>query len=172
MGNTSCTKGQLLSSEVILAMCLFLGALIAFILAWNAISSSYAREQYDRQMQVALVGISDMAVLSEGDPADWEISAQSGASAFGLASAPGVLSPQKLSALQSMNSSYDSLRERMGAGPFELYIEAGDSFGTPRYSFGRAANPLDSGVDSLSVERLALLDNSPATLKVQVWRTR
>ncbi len=172
MGKKNGMKGQLLSSEIILAMCLFLGALIAFMLAWNAIFASYAQEQYDRQMQVALVGISDMAVLSPGDPADWEISAQARANAFGLAQSPGVLSLQKLAALQSLNSSYDDVREGIGAGPFDLYIEADDSTGTARYSFGKAADPQDSGTDSLSVERLALLDGSPATLKVQLWRKR
>lgn len=166
------SRGQLLSSEVVLAMCLFLGALIAFMLAWNTISASYAQEQAQRQMQSALVGISDMAVLSPGDPADWEVSSQAGANAFGLAQSPGVLSAQKLAALQALNSSYDDVREKMGAGPLELYIEVGDSAGAPRYGFGKPANLSDSGVDSLSVERLALLGGSPATLWVQVWRRK
>lgn len=165
--------GQVLSSEIVLAFSLFMFALLVFLLAWGLISNSYAQENYDRQMQGALMGISDTAILSPGDPADWEITALQDANSFGLAQSRGVLSPQKLSALQSLNSShYDTVRERMGAGRFELYIEAQSQGGTVGYRFGKPADLSDSAVYSASVERLALLGGEPTVLKVQLWRNK
>ena len=165
--------GQVLSSEIVLAFSLFVFALLVFLAAWSTISNSYAQENYDRQMQGALMGISDVAILTPGDPADWEITALQDANSFGLAQSRGVLSPQKLSVLQSLNSSYyDTVRERMGAGMFELYIEARAPGGAVGCRFGNPANLSDSAVSSASVERLALLGGEPTILKVQLWRNR
>lgn len=169
-GMKNASRGQLLSSEIILALCLFLGSLIAFVLAWNAASASFVQAQQRQQAQAALVGIADMAVLSPGDPADWETRLPAGANAYGFASSPGVLSARKLSALQSLNPSYDSMREGMGAGRFELYLAAHYPDGAALYSFGRAAAENDTLSGAVSIERLALLDGSPVILKVQLWK--
>ncbi len=165
------SKGQILSTEIILALSLFMGSIVVFILAWGYMSSSYFSEQADRQMQVALVGISDAAVLTPGDPADWDIAAKENASSFGVASSRNVLSAQKLSTLQSLNTSYyDRVRERMGAGRFELYLEVRDTDGNSLYRFGKQADLSDNSTAALSVDRLALLNGSLATLRAQLWR--
>ena len=124
-------------------------------------------------MQGALISISDSAVLSPGNPADWEYTSLQNASSYGFASSRNVLSSQKLGSLQALNSSYyDTVRERMGAGRFELSISVVDSGGSTLYSFGKAPDAGNETVSSASAERLALLDDGVVTLKVQLWRRK
>lgn len=164
------SRGQILSIEIMLTFSFFLASVMIFMVAWNAISLSYQEEAEERQLESSLIGISDMAVMSQGYPVDWEVGARENASAFGLAISRGILSPQKLSALQSLNSSYDRLREGMGAGSAELYMEVEGEAGR-LYEFGR---PLPSGprFHSASAERLAVLEGSLVKVKVHLWRER
>jgi hypothetical protein len=165
--------GQLLSTEIILALSLFLVAMLVFVLAWNYISFSYSSEQADRQMQSSLIGVSDSLVLSPGSPADWEYSSGANASSFGLASSRNVLSAAKLSALQSLNATdYDNVRERMGAGKFDLYVEASNPGGPVLYNFGHPADLSSSSVSAVVSQRLATLGGSVVVLKVELWRAK
>lgn len=167
-------KGQLISTEAILSFAIFLTGLMVFAFAWNFVSQAYYTDQAERQMQFALIAVSDAAVLSPGDPSGWEVSAApQNASSFGFAQSRNVLSPTKLAALQSLNASnYDTVRERMGAGRFELYISVESQDGTVQYAFGNPAAAGSATVSAVSAERLALLNNQAVTLKVQVWRTK
>lgn len=166
------SKGQILSLEVIVTFSFFLAAILIFIVSWNAIFATYQQEAALRQMQTSLVGISDMLVMSPGDPADWEVNAMGSASSFGLATTRGILSRQKIIALQSLNSSYDSMRESMGAGISNLYIEVGTTSGVALYSFGRPFDPSDRDIYSASADRLALLDGQLVKVRVQLWRSK
>ena len=170
---TLSSRGQMVSTELVICSSIFMAALIIFLLAWSAISSAYAEEQANRDMQVALIGISDMAVLSPGDPADWELSAPTNASAFGFAQSPNVLSAAKLSALAQLNQTYVISKERMGAGKYGLFISVLDENGNPLpYGFGVQVTAANDSIVSFSAERLALLNGSPARVLVQIWRQK
>ncbi|MCK9202577.1 MAG: hypothetical protein M0P42_15735 [Gallionella sp.] len=165
-------KGQILSLEVIIAFSFFLAAMLIFLASWNSMFAAYYREAAMRQMETSLVGISDMLVMSPGEPADWEFSALENASSFGLAASRNSLSLQKLSALQSLNSSYDKVREGMGAGASQLYIAVKGENGGVIYSFGNPYDPIDPDIYSVSADRLALLDGQLVKVTVQVWRKK
>jgi len=162
----------MLSLEVIITFSFFLAAMLVFMATWEAISASYYREARQRDMQTSLIGISDMLVLSPGDPANWETGALGNANAFGAAASRGTLSSQKLAALQSLNSSYDKVREGMGAGASDVFISVEDTAGTALYRFGNPCPPAGSALDSASIERLAILEGEIVKLKVQVWRNK
>jgi len=164
-------KGQMLSTEIVLAMVLFMASLTAFLFTWNSISSTYSQELQQRQLQVALTSISDQMVLSTGDPQDWEFSTLQDSNSFGLAQSRGILSPQKLSALQTLNASYyDQVREGMGAGRFDLYMETVDvASGEVLYRFGKMVDRSEIYQASASIDRLALMNNSMVRLRVQLW---
>jgi len=165
-------KGQMFSTELVLASAIFITGLIVFVSVWNSMLQTYFDEEADRELQTALLGISDMAVLSSGQPSSWEASALENASAFGLASSPNVISPSKASALQSLNAShYNTVKERMGAGRFGVFMSVNNSSST-FYRFGTIGDSNDSTVKILRASRLALLNNSVVTVNVQVWRTR
>ncbi len=166
-------RGQVLSTEIVLSITIFLAAMLVFLFAWNSISDSYDVAQQAREMEVALVGVSDALVLSPGDPADWEITSPENASMMGLAKSQNILSPRKLLALQSLNSSYDIVRERMGAAQFQVFVSAsyvGED--GPYASFGVPASEGGSGAISVSIDRLALMEGRLAILKVQLWKTK
>lgn len=169
---TAGAKGQILSLEVIVAFSFFLAAMLIFLASWNSMFATYYREATMRQMQTSLVGISDMLVMSPGEPADWEFSVLENASSFGLAASRNSLSVQKLSALQSLNSSYDKVRESMGAGASQIYIAVKDGNGGVIYAFGNPYDPLNPDIISTSADRLALLDGTLVKVTVQVWRSK
>jgi len=162
-------KGQMISTELILCSSIFMIALVIFLFTWNAITANYYEEQANRDMEVALIGISDMAVLSPGYPNDWETSAGFGANAFGFAQSRNILSPSKLSALSALNSNYAEAKERIGAGRFDVFIGV---VGRPEYSFGSLVNNANDSIVSVSAERLSILEGEPVRLKVQVWRQK
>jgi hypothetical protein len=165
-------KAQVFSAELVLASGFFIAAFVALYMAWYSMYWSYVEEQSDNDMKTVLFSIADMAVLSPGSPSNWEATAKENASSFGFATAPNRLSDSKLSVLQSLNSTqYYSVKEGMGAGRFDVYINVGNSTGT-FYAFGIPASQNASMASAFSVQRMALLNDSIATVYVQVWRTK
>ncbi len=163
----------MISTELVICSSIFMAALVIFIFSWSSITASYYEEQADRDMEVALIGISDMAVLSPGSPADWESTTMGDSSAFGFARSRNVLSQSKLEALSMLDGSYVAIKERMGAGKFGLYITVSSPASeSPLYTFGRAASELNSSISKISAERLAILNDEPVRVNVQLWRQR
>ena len=170
--SVSNSKGQILSLEIIVTFSFFLAAMLIFMASWNAMTAAYAQETVLRQLQTSVLGISDMLVMSPGEPADWEFSAMENASSFGLASSRNVLSRQKVAGLQSLNSSYDTVRQNMGAGASQVYVEVDDEHGSMLYNFGNPYDPHSLSVYSASANRLALLDGALVKVNVEVWRSK
>ena len=175
---TKNAKGQIFSTELVLASGVFIAALVAFVFVWNSMSDNYQEGQQDMEMQTVLQGISDSLVLSPGYPTNWEAAATGGASSivlatssFGLADSPNGISGAKAAELQALNSSYLDVKERMGAGRFDVFVSIGDTNRT-FYTFGYAPDLNDTTVRAISEQRPALLNGSAVTLKVQVWRIR
>jgi hypothetical protein len=166
------TRAQLFSSELVLASCFFIMALVIFTMTWYSMVNSYGEEQADQQMQSVLLGVSDSLVLSPGDPSNWESSVLEDASSFGLAAAPNRISGNKAATLQSLNATqYHRVKENMGVGQYDIYISI-SNFTSAIYQFGRRANSSNSLVQSFSNERLALLNDSIVRVYVQVWRQK
>lgn len=165
-------KGQMFSTELVIASAIFIAGIVLLVSFWNSLIAVYAEGQADVDMQTAALGISDMFALSAGVPSNWEAAVVDNASAFGLASSPNVISGAKFGALQALNAtSYLSLKEKMGAGKFDVYAELNNS--TVRvYRFGIPGNLSDGLVKGYNVNRLVLLNDSIYTLRVQVWRNR
>ncbi len=162
-------KAQIFSAELVIASALFIGALMLFVAIWAAMHSAYSEEKMEREMQTVLFGISDMLVLSPGEPSGWEQSEMENASAIGLATRSNRLSPTKFSKLESLNATnYQDIKESMGAGRFDIYIALNNSTAL-LYSFGISADLNNSTTLAISTERLVLMNDSIATLKVQVW---
>lgn len=166
------SHGQVFSAELVMASGFFIAAFVALYMAWNSMYWSFIEEQNDISLKTVLFGIADMAVMSPGEPTNWESSAMENASSIGLAFSPGRLSSAKLAALQSLNTTqYDSVKERMGAGSSDVFISVADSVST-LYSFGTPADSNTSMVSAFSTQRLALLNGNIVTVNVQVWRSK
>ncbi|MCX6772554.1 MAG: hypothetical protein NTV88_02170 [Candidatus Micrarchaeota archaeon] len=164
-------KGQMFSTELVLASAIFIAGIVIFVSIWNSMLTSYLEEQQSREMQVSLIGISDMLVLSPGTPANWEVGTLSDASAFGLASSPNIISTAKAQALQDLQGDYQKVKENMGAGRFDVFMSINSSTNT-LYTFGLMGDANESTVEILHSSRLALLDGEAVTINVQTWRTK
>ena len=159
--------------EMMVSFSVFLGALIIFLFVWNTMYNNYVEEQSDNKMQVVLVGISDSAVLSAGDPSNWEMASGMYANSYGFASSRNTLSPSKLYAMQGyFSTNYADMKDKMGAGGYDLFVDVKDTRGNVYYSFGSMADTTDQSVSAISAERLALMDGEIVDLRVQLWRIK
>ncbi|MCX6770337.1 MAG: hypothetical protein NT051_06740 [Candidatus Micrarchaeota archaeon] len=166
-------RAQMLSTDLIISLSLFLAAMLIFLFIWSSISYSYWEQRSELDMQTALISIADAQALSPGIPSDWEVSSQENATSFGLAVSKNVLAGEKVRKMQSLfHSDYSLMKERAGAGRFDVFISISDSSGATLYSFGRLANFTDRQISSASAQRLCLLDGQTVTLKVMLWRTK
>jgi hypothetical protein len=167
------TRGQILSTDLVISLSLFLGAIMVFFISWSMLSYSYWESKADMDMQSAMLSISDALVLSPGSPADWEFGTVDGASSFGLANGKNELSRLKIASLQSFfANNYTLAKVGMGSGTFDIYVAVNRQDGTVLYSFGRIADFTDRQVVSASSERLAILDGELVDVKVSLWRTK
>lgn len=167
------SKGQILSTDLVISLSLFLGALLIFMLAWSSMSYSYWEQKADTDMQSALLSISDSLVYSQGTPSDWEFSSGLNASSFGLAVSRNTISARKIAALQSIfSSNYSLAKERAGAGRFDISVSIKDLSGSQIYGFGSVANFTDRQVSAAGAERLAIMDGKLVKVSVQLWRAK
>ena len=166
-------KGQIFSMEMMVSFSVFLGAIIIFLFVWNTMYNNYVEEQSDNKMQVALIGISDSAVMSPGDPSNWDMASGMNASSYGFASSRNILSPSKLYAMQGyFAANYAGMKDKMGAGGYDLFIDVKDTNGNIYYSFGSLADTANQSISAISAERLALMDDEIVSLRVQLWRIK
>ena len=165
--------GQIFSTEMMVASSVFLGAIIIFLFVWNTMYNNYVEEQSDNKMQVVLIGISDAAVMSPGEPSNWELSAGRYANSYGFASSRNMLSTSKLYAMQGyFAGNYTEMKDKMGAGGYDLFIDVKDTDGNTYYSFGSIADTSSQSISAITVERLALMDDKIVNLRVQLWRIK
>ena len=173
LGKGRSLRGQIFSTELMVSFSIFLAALIVFLFVWNSMYTNYREEQSDAKMQVVLIGISDSAVMSQGDPQDWEVGAGDQANSYGFASARNVLSPAKLYAMQGyFAANYSDMADKMGAGGYEFFAEVLGMDDSILYSFGSKADTTNQSISSVSAERLALIGNDIVKLRVQLWRVK
>jgi len=174
MGKTRALRGQLFSTELTVSLSVFLAGVVIYLFVWNTLYNNYVEEQADAKMQVMLIGISDAAVLSQGDPVDWDSTAGVNANSYGFATTtPNTLSADKLYAMQSFFSdNYTSMKDKVGAAGYDVYYEVKDTGGDLLYSFGTSADTTNSSISAVSAERLGLIGSDIVKLRVQLWRIR
>jgi hypothetical protein len=166
-------RGQILSTDLVVSLSLFLGAIMIFFITWSMLSYSYWENKADTDMQSAMLAISDTLVLSPGSPTDWEFGPVDSAASFGLASSKNELSALKIASLQSFfANNYTQAKVNMGSGTFDIYVTINRQDGTVLYSFGRTANFTNRQVVAASSDRLAILDDELVDVKVSLWRTK
>lgn len=171
--NASQLRGQLFSSELMVSLSIFLATLIIYLFVWNNLHNNYIEEQYDTRMQTVLIGISDVMVLSQGDPTDWETGAGTGANSYGLASAHNVLSPEKLYSLQEyFSANYSDMKEKVGAAGYDIFFDVTDTDDVTIYSFGNLGDTTNQSISAVSTVRLALIGDEIVKLRIQLWRTK
>jgi len=173
-GKNKLLRGQLFSTELTVSLSVFLAGVVLYLFVWNTLYNNYVEEQADVKIQVVLLGISDAAVLSQGDPVDWETTAGSGANSYGFATtSPNTLSTDKLYAMQSyFTANYSGMKDKMGAAGYDLYVDVSDTEGNSLYSFGTAADTANSSISAVSTERLGIIGSDIVKVRVQLARVK
>lgn len=117
-------KGQFFSPDLIIAMGVFIFALILFFSASNAVFYQTdlvgERKDSDETAHAALNAL----LLSPGQPRDWERLSFSDVNVYGLTNSNNFIEEEKLTALLSdLNSSdYVSAKIKLGFGPYDIYL--------------------------------------------------
>lgn len=166
-------RGQILSTDLVISLSMFLAALLIFMLVWSTISYSYWESMADIAMQSALLSMSDTLVLSSGSPAGWEFSGAN-ATSYGFAISRNVISRAKLSAIsRDFYENYHDSKERIGAGRFDVWVSVESAEGGARlYGFGRLPAGGGQQFSTASMERLCLLDGQLVKVRLQLWRQK
>jgi len=173
-GKNRSLRGQLFSTELTVSLSVFLAGVVLYLFVWNTLYNNYVEEQADAKMQVVLLGVSDAAVLSQGDPVDWETTAGTNANSYGFAtSSPNTLSTDKLYAMQGyFTANYSGMKDKIGAAGYDVYFEVDDTDGNSLYSFGTLADTSNGSISAVSGERLGVIGSDILKLRVQLSRTR
>ncbi len=109
--------------------------LFALAFFWSASSSIYSQTELldlRRSADESAHTVLNNLVLSAGEPSNWVPAEFSDINAFGIASSPNMLNREKtLSLMNKLNSdaNYQSVKEKLGLGPFDLRLILLDSDG-------------------------------------------
>lgn len=161
------SKGQIWSVDFVAATLTFIFMLLIFAIAWKSLDMRWSHSTEYRQMQTDALFAAESLVATPGEPIGWEAGDINAARAIGLASSRSVIDPKKLSRLLAENQSYSTIKERLGVQRHELGITIMDlERENTLYEYGQFPPGLN---DSVTLDRLALLDNIPVIIRVEVW---
>ena len=145
--------------------------LLFSLILWNSLAARWKTSADYRQLQTDALFASDALMTTSGQPYSWEMrsSIDNNISVIGLANGRNELSAAKIEKLVAANSSaYGLVKEKLGLSRYELFINItsieGNSVG---YVFGRPPGGMNS---SVAYERLGLLNGTPVSVKIEVWR--
>lgn len=163
-------KGQVLTIDLVLSLTVFLAAFFILFYVWQSTQEITVLNIHELEMSKLAVSIAQSLVYTQGQPSNWHSqSSQSSTSSYGLSWRDNVLQQEKAEAFAALNSSYNSTKEKLGAGRYELYAFIEDLNGVHLYEFG-IQPPDSSRIHPIQVaQRFAILNNEPVIVQAEVW---
>jgi len=147
-------KAQISGLDLILAMMLFFMVLILFAILWELVHYNI-RSTADADL--IAIEVANKLLGSPGYPYDWNAS---NVELIGLSSERGVMDQAKfVNLLELLTLDYDKVRELLGLGPYNLYINMTYTDGSPVIIDGQPAEggiPPDNATTVSSVRRTAI----------------
>jgi len=125
-------KGQFFSPDMIVAVGVFIFALVVFFSASSSVFSQVSLIDEQRQADEVAHTVINGLVLSPGQPSNWENTGISSAYSLGLAFSNNEIASQKIiSLINSLNdsNSYLEAKSKLGAAQFDFYLSLLDSSG-------------------------------------------
>jgi len=166
-------KGQIWSLDLLAGLVMISLLIMLFILEWNYIAIRWDSSESYRELLGAGLFSADALFTTPGEPPGWERMANittANISALGLVNGRNELVNAKLDALYSLNQtneSYDFVRTKLGIPGYNIHLMIKSLNGEALlYEFGRPSSLNNSVV----VDRIVLLNATPARAKVEVWR--
>jgi len=143
------SRGQFFSPDLVIALGVFIFALIVFFTASTSIFSQSALFDERKSVDETAHMVLNSLVLSTGSPSNWENLSISSATSIGLVSSNNEIYLNKIVYLiQNLNdaANYVIVKEKLGLGPYNLNLRLIDSSGNVISKNGVA---LDGGVRTL-----------------------
>ncbi|MFH2105904.1 MAG: hypothetical protein ABII22_01475 [Candidatus Micrarchaeota archaeon] len=156
-------KGQIWSTDLLIASLVMLAIFFIFVISWNNLGYNWNSSQIQNKIYFAALFASDALIAQ--DSGNWENEETlENATSFGIVGERNELDNKKLSRLASAN--YTVVKEKLGIEGYGLFINITNGSGT-FYVFGVKPTNYDQTV---VVERLAILNGSVVKVKVNVWQ--
>ena len=164
-------RGQVISTDMLVAFVVFIFIADASILLWET-EMMRAGEAEGNRLAEEIARAASSQLLTPGDPSNWEIIELNETSlhAFGLTSSRNVIDDKKIERIKDMKGNpadYPIIKRALGLECCEVWFGVLYSNGTVIEDFGKRA-PKDS--PSVSIDRKAMLNSSPVTVRVEVWK--
>jgi hypothetical protein len=149
-------KAQISGLDLILAIILFSMAIILFSILWNVVQYNVTTSA---DADIIAIQVANRLLDSPGYPSDWN---STNVQLIGLSSERGVMDQSKfenLIALLSQPGGYDEVRQLLGLGPYQFYINLTYPDGSPVLINGQPAvggDPPTNATTVSSIRRTAL----------------
>ncbi|MCX6777929.1 MAG: hypothetical protein NT157_03510 [Candidatus Micrarchaeota archaeon] len=129
-------KGQLLTTDFMLSLAVFVALLLTIITIWTNIDSQVQDVERRRDMQSISMSVSDALIRSAGNPDNWEnlsdLNDIGSVGAIGLAKDEHVLDLKKVSVFIDLDNDvprYIETKSKMRLANYEVYLTAYDYLG-------------------------------------------
>ncbi len=155
-------KGQTISMDLVLA-CVIFGILLAYVM--NTLHTGYQQVSdivMLRDITMRANMVETLLTETPGTPSDWENNPGESI-LLGLAPRPGIISLQKLSALEAFE--YEELKQKARTGGYEMHVIVTLPDGQKMGEAGLTP----AGVVAVSRNRLASCEGKPCTVRVTLW---
>ncbi|MFH1095257.1 MAG: hypothetical protein V1728_03495 [Candidatus Micrarchaeota archaeon] len=175
MGTRKTRTAQVMISDFVISLSIFLLVLILFYATWTRNVDAMGEElAHQRALQAANKGM-DALVLSPGFPSDWAVSGLSPGDAaltgIGTAERTGNLDMAKVAQLAAWLGTpnlHNITLKKMGIAPYDADVRLSQLDGTSLYAMGYSP-PSDSQVLA-SAQRLVTYANNSTMVSIRVWR--
>jgi hypothetical protein len=164
-------RGQIVVTDVLTAFAVFIMIADATILLWDS-QLMKATDAENRNMMEEAARAASNQLMSPGNPSSWQLIDINNSSlhSFGLTSSSNVIEWSKIQRIGQLNGdpkSYSVVKEALGLDCCEAWFQVLYENGTAVESFGNEP-PKDSA--AVSIDRKAILNSSPVTVRLEVWR--
>jgi len=164
------SRGQVLTIDFVLSLGVFLAAFYILFMLWGVVQGILLLNMNELEMSKIAVSISQSLASTPGQDSNWHVTSMENSSAFGLAWRSNMLQSEKLDEFMSLNATnYTLVKEKMGAGKYELYVFIDELDGLRLHEFGLAPPDASRKHTTQSSQRFAMLNGRIVILQVEVW---
>jgi len=131
-------KGQVFSPDILVAVIIFLAALVFFYIGSNSIFAQEDLFELRSEVDEVLHSTMNSLVFSQGKPVNWDEGPVQNTSFFGLADERNIVDQNKIVTLINfLDNNYLYTKERLGIGKFSFKLRVIDFNGSILYSSTR-----------------------------------
>ena len=164
-------KGQIWTVDFMAGLVAISFVLLIYVLLWNTLVIRWTTLAKQSTMSSSAYFASESLLATSGEPKSWEMlpHIDDNISAIGLTNGRNELNSLKVAKLISENATaYSTIKSRLGLQLYDFGFKITDLSGNVEYyRFGKLAT--GSLNNTISLDRFALLNNTPVIFHMEVW---